>query len=65
MGAQSDPGLTQTIIRLSGSMSQVLEVVKSINTQNEWRIQGHFDMDRELENEQGGGVQEGIHTGEV
>jgi hypothetical protein len=33
-------------------MSRVLENVKSIYTQNDWRIHGLSDMDRELENEQ-------------
>ena len=49
-------------------MSQVLEVVKSINTQNEWWIQGHFDMDRELENEHRGKLRrelKGMETGAV
>jgi hypothetical protein len=60
--------LTQTILGLSGSMSRVLEIVKSINTQNDWRIQGLSDMDRELENEHRGKLRrelKGMETGAV
>jgi len=54
--------LTQAIITLSGSMSQVLEVVKSINTQNDKVIQGLSDLDGELQNEP---AYEGMRSGEV
>ena len=41
--------LTQAILKLSGSMSQVLEVVKGINTDNDRRIQLLSNMELKWE----------------
>jgi hypothetical protein len=57
--------LTQTILRLSGSMSQVIEVVKRINELNDARMQGMSDMDREREKGLRWGYTPGMESGEV
>jgi hypothetical protein len=46
-------------------MSQALEVVKRINTENDGRIQGLSDVDREWENGQKWGYIPGMDSGEV
>jgi hypothetical protein len=57
--------LIQKILTLSGSMSEVLEVVKRINKDNEWRMQGMSDRDLERETGEGWMFRPGMEAGKV